>query len=319
MTRKAIKSNKPRMNKKTAKARGSRTQKRTMTGGISLRFGKKLNLNIAGTMTGLKSKQQHQSTSAIKQLGLMSRTKKFFGGLKQKLSNKMSGVSKFESLFNSPKQIKLKEVSYTIYYFKADKDKLINCKGYEEMQEKINPTTTTTLAGIDTLNQFYTLLNDKENQIITKLQENKKLGLIYMHNNKSYLGTQEINDSTPTYPKRIFMYATYSSSQQQNAKNQTGQYEEPHKFQAGDAGYFEPRGLPTDAGYEALKHTGNSYGGYMAVENAGFRPRAPTIPESAELPESKPKHRESSSKPGGLQMTNASTKKPLLPGPNSNV
>ncbi len=97
MTRKANTGSRSRNSnrQRSVKARGSRTQKRTLTGGIPWGFGRKLNRNLASEMVGFTSKQQHQSTSAIKQLGLMSRTKKFFGGLKQKLSNKMSGVSKF--------------------------------------------------------------------------------------------------------------------------------------------------------------------------------------------------------------------------------
>lgn len=244
MTRKANRCNKPQMNRRSAKARRSRTQKKAvMTGGMHDRLQRGFNAATrglraigqkaatvykrAGNQVKAKINQAHreqqrslikrrlaphiQQPNAPKPFGFMNKTKKFFGGIKQRISNKMSGVTKFESLFNGPKQITLDKVSYTINYFKADSDKLIECTGYKTMQSHI--ANNIKLTDSTTLNS---LLNDPQignsAQIIQKLRKKQKLGLIYMYNNKQYLGTQEINESTLTSPNRIFMYATYDSN-----------------------------------------------------------------------------------------------------------
>ena len=206
------------------------------------------NANTGITSTGQGFQVSKPVSTSTSKPGFMNRTKKFLGGIKQKLSNKMSGVNKVEAFFSAgPKQIILNETLYTLYGFKADKDKLVECTGYKAM----NLSTNIKLADTDTLNNLLNKLGSI-GPLIWKLRDNEKLGLIQNYNNTPYFRGSEITDNLLTGPIRIVMYATYDISQ---ATSQAAQQAPTGQFNENKSGVYyttkglrhEPSGSPNSA------------------------------------------------------------------------
>lgn len=176
----------------------------------------------------LRTAMQQVSTTAPRTgfRGFINRTKKAFGDIKQTISNKMSGVNKFMSLFNNPTSIQLDGVNYNLYAFKADNDRLQECTGYKGMIKKLNNNIKLEENSglIKGMIKKYIEFNPDIGNLINKLIKSNKLDIItpYPESNDTtfyfvYMNKMLNMENNPqTGSIRIIMYATYDSSQVHN-------------------------------------------------------------------------------------------------------
>jgi hypothetical protein len=178
-----------------------------------------------------------------KQPSRWNRTKKFFGGLKQKFSNKMSGVAKFMSE-NPDGNVKGQA---NLHYFVLDENKTL----YSKIQELHNKDNISSVE-----------LSDVNNQLYNKLKTKGLLAQIVKNEGKYKFDNTVINQNTKPGKVRIFTYKieepVYMTIQNVQAGGQnifTGasEYQEPQKNSNG--GYMSVAAKQSTPNKQEQKNT----------------------------------------------------------------
>jgi hypothetical protein len=139
-------------------------------------------------------------------------TKKYFGGLKQRISNKMSGVAKFQKIYRDGGISKdSTNPLIELRYFIANTPVLSECTGYMSIKDE------DIIQNNETYNSFLS------SALHNKLYMNKKLAFIHKEDNQLHIrsfvtgtGLNEnrvITENTNIGPIRIFVYLIKNKSQ----------------------------------------------------------------------------------------------------------
>jgi hypothetical protein len=176
---------------RSVKARGSRIQKRTLTGGVK-------NSDVYGGFAQQNSGSQTPMPIQQKQPSRWNTTKKFFGGLKQKFSNKMSGVSKF---ILENREGNVNGQSNLHYFVLAE-----------------NETLYSKIKGLDNKDNISHVKQEQVNNILYNKLKNKGLLAQIVKDDANYkFDNTVIDQKTPPGKVRIFTYyiskALHSTSQ----------------------------------------------------------------------------------------------------------